>query len=98
MSDKIKLTEEKEIVDVDFEETVPGKSPVPEKTGPEVVDFFDALFAVADGSKITKLEWGNVEIYGLLREAKLQLHKDDGKFYDWIVTDGDLAGKDWTIL
>lgn len=79
--------------------TVPiGKSPVPKKEGPETMDFFDALFEVAEGNKITKLEWNNVEIYGLMQDNRLRIHKDDGLFYDWIISDGDLYGKDWVAI
>ena len=62
------------------------------------VPFSEALLALKFGKKITKLEWKNKEYYGLLREAKLQLHKPDNTFFDWIISEGDLLGNDWIIL
>jgi len=70
------------------------KTPTPQKT----LNFFDALAAVSSGTKITKLEWNNRDIYILLRNSHLQIHKTDGVFYDLIVTDGDLLGLDWVLI
>lgn len=72
-------------------------SPTPDPA-PATTDFFDALKAVNSGARITKLEWGNENFYGLLRSGHLTLHKTDGRFYDWIISDGDLQGIDWVIL
>lgn len=62
------------------------------------IAFPAVIQAVIDGKKITKLEWGDQEYYGLLKNGFLMLHKPDGKFYQWIISDGDLAGQDWVIL
>lgn len=59
--------------------------------------FPDALQAVIDGRRITKLEWHDDNAYGELRGGHLQLHKADGKWYDWIISDGDMAGADWIV-
>lgn len=78
--------------------TAQNKSPLPrKKIKSETVDFFAALKAVHEGDMITKLEWGSSEIYGLLRYGQLQFKKD-GKFHQWIISDGDLAGEDWVII
>lgn len=61
------------------------------------MNFFTALKAVLNGKIITKLEWDNTEIYGLLRNAQLQLHKPDG-FHVWIISEGDMLGEDWVII
>ena len=61
------------------------------------LDFPEALRAVTAGHKITKLEWGDNEYYGVLRDGLLILHKPDG-FHTWIISEGDLAGTDWYIL
>lgn len=60
--------------------------------------FIDAVKCVSEVVKIHKLEWQDKEYYGVLRDGKLQLHKPDGKFYDWIIGDGDLYGEDWIVL
>jgi len=64
------------------------------------MDFFDALRAVMQGACITKLEWNNPQIYGVLDISKelLMIHKDDGKFYTWTISSGDLYGEDWVSI
>jgi len=71
------------------------------KTGLESrkkVDFYKALRYLARGKKITKLEWGSANIYGYLKDARVLLNKADGEDYSWIISEGDLIGKDWVIL
>jgi len=70
-------------------------SPLPVEV---LVDFPFAIKKVIEGKKIHKLEWEDKAFYGVLQEGRLQLHKPDGKFYDWILNDGDLKGDDWVIL
>ena len=72
------------------------QSPLPPKS--PTLDFPTAIQAVTEGKKTTKLEWGNPEFYGVLKDGLLMLHKPDGNFYQWIVSDGDLLGQDWIIL
>lgn len=61
-------------------------------------DFPDAVRQILLGKKITKLEWDNPEYYILLQDGHLRIHKPDGKFYDLIVSDGDMAGTDWVVV
>ena len=82
---------------------VVGSSPDPKivKSIPKEIiqmTFFEALKKLSEGSKITKLEWGNTKEYGLLRDGRVQLHKSDDLFYQWIISDGDLNGKDWITI
>ena len=62
------------------------------------VSFPDAMQAVNEGEKITRIEWADENVYGIKKDGFLMLHKDDDKFYNWIVNDGDLEATDWTIL
>lgn len=63
------------------------------------LSFYDALRACAEhGKHITKKEWGNPAVYGVLDGTVLKLMKEDGKLYNWIIGDGDLSGEDWIIL
>lgn len=62
------------------------------------VDFPEAMRAVIAGNKVSKLEWGDDEVYGLLKDGFLKLHKGDGSFHQWIISDGDLLGLDWVII
>lgn len=64
-------------------------------------DFFEALKAVTfDGKKMTRLEWNDNRLYGVLLNGQLVLHKPDAEyeFYPWAISDGDLFGTDWVIL
>lgn len=72
-------------------------SPVPSKAKIEM-DFYQALRHVYEGGKVTKLEWGSTEEYLLLRNNQLQLRKKDGTFHPLIVSDGDMAGKDYVVI
>lgn len=62
------------------------------------MDFYEAIKEIMSGHKITRLEWGNSQYYCLFRQTKLQLRKDDGKYYDWIINEGDLLADDWIVV
>lgn len=62
------------------------------------LSFPRALDAVADGKKVTKESWGDESFYVLLRDGYLMLHKDDGKYYQLIISEADLVGIDWYVL
>ncbi len=64
----------------------------------QTMDFPNALRAVIDGKKISKLEWSDPNIFGVLTSGFLMLHKADGKYYQWIINDGDILGKDWFVV
>lgn len=82
----------------------PGQSPrISVSPKKEIVvaglwDFFDALKALKSGKKIHKIEWGDKEYYGILKDGQVQLHKSDGQYYQWIISEGDLSGEDWEII
>ena len=60
--------------------------------------FAEAMEEVLKGAMITKHDWGTNEIYGLLKDGFLMLRKEDRKYYQWIVSEGDMVGKDWIVL
>lgn len=63
------------------------------------MDFYTALrFMMESGASVSRGEWGDVEYYGLIRDGLLMLHKPDGKFHQWIVSDGDISASDWMIV
>ena len=74
------------------------QSPRPNKSKQGVMTFPEAMKWVVLGSKITKLEWYDQRFYWILKDGYLKLHKDDDKFYDWILSEGDLIGEDYVIL
>lgn len=62
-------------------------------------DFPEAIRKLNMGQKVTRLEWGNPEYYLDVVDTHLKIHKPDNKFYDLIVSDGDMLADDWmTIL
>jgi hypothetical protein len=75
-------------------------SPAPQNrlVSQRLMDFFTALKLLNDGQRITKLEWTNENIYGVMRNGIVCLHKDDGVMYAWTLSDGDLNGTDWYTL
>lgn len=81
----------------------PTQSPTPSKqtalfTSVKQMNFYDALKEIMGGKKVARLEWKDKEYYGVLNETRLQLHKPDGKLYDWVLIDGDVSGVDWIII
>jgi hypothetical protein len=74
---------------------LPNESPRPKM--PVGMSFPDALKEVINGKKITKMEWMNKDIYGILANGILMLHKEDG-FHQWVLSEGDLNGRDWVVL
>ena len=62
------------------------------------MSFEEAMTKVSEGKKIHKLEWEDPGFYACLEEAQLVLHKPDGKIYQWIISEGDLLGKDYIII
>lgn len=76
-----------------------SKSPTPKKIVVEQkMNFTQAIAKVIEGAAITKLEWNNKNIYGTLKDGFLMLYKEDGKSYQWILSDGDLLGEDYVVL
>lgn len=84
----------------------PGiKSPGEDKKSPEVVkaeskilyDFPTAIKMVTDGKKISRKEWKNPKIYGVMKNEALVLCKED-RDHSWIISTGDLTSKDWFVV
>lgn len=59
--------------------------------------FPQAIQAVIDGKRITKLEWGNPEDWCELRDTWLKIRRN-GTWFVWQVNDGDMLGADWIVL
>ena len=74
------------------------KSPEPPKKAKRDLNFYEALAEIMKGNSITKREWKNKEVHGILHFGHLALHKEDGKYYDWILNDGDIWGEDYYVL
>lgn len=76
------------------ESKILNQSPRPQT--PVTMDFPNAMRLIIEGKKITKLEWGDKNLYGILANGLLMLHKEDG-FHTWVISEGDLIGKDWVL-
>jgi len=81
--------------------TNPTKSPTVQKgeTRPEgTMDFGKAMRMIVKGKKIRKLEWGKKWFAFLYKEdASVALSDQDGEIHSWIITEGDIIGKDYVI-
>lgn len=74
------------------------KSPKPPKQEKGNLNFSQAIEEVLKGRSITKLEWGDKQYFGILKNEKLMLHKPDSKFYDWVLSEADMRGDDFVII
>jgi len=87
------------------------KSPLPnikqEVQDEQTMTFGKAIDALADSvdmeygnssKRIYKSEWEDEGYYGILKDKILLLHKPTGEFHQWIISDGDILGKDWTVI
>jgi hypothetical protein len=72
----------------------PLVSPRPSKT---TLTFIEALQEIQNGRLVTKLQWDNDRFFCGLQGDRLQLHKPDGVWSDWVITTGDMNGDDWVI-
>ena len=71
---------------------------VEEKDKPATYDFVAAISRVIFGAKITREDWDDKETYGHLADGFLMLRKEDGKNYQWIVSEADMKAEDWILL
>ena len=72
-------------------------SPKVEKVSVPVsgMSFFEALEKIKKGKKIHKLEWEDKEFYAVLKDGIAYLHKPDGNFYQWVLSEADFNLDDW---
>ena len=65
------------------------------------MSFTDAIKALLEGKRITKVEWGDKRHYGLLEDYILMLHKAgeaEKDTHPWILSEEDLVGEDWEVV
>jgi hypothetical protein len=67
--------------------------------GIDTLTFAEAMREVADGGRVTKLEWGDrkMEVY-LSGTLKILLAAKGYDAYDLIVSEGDMKGCDWVVI
>ena len=82
------------------EAEIVSQSPLPQVNLESIpkLTFPEAIKAVIDGKKITKLEWNDKSITGFLgTDGHLKINLPD-KLNDWILSDGDLNGTDYIVV
>jgi len=75
-------------------------SPLPKKAKKVEVKmgFPEAIREIIDGKKVTRKEWNDERVYGVLNGDILSITKKDGSYFQWIVSIGDLEASDWIII
>jgi len=79
------------------------KSPSEDKELPKTIkdkvlfDFPTAIRMVTEGKKISREEWKNPKIYGVIKNGMLVLCKED-RDHSWVISTGDLTNKDWFVV
>lgn len=63
----------------------------------QFMSFGEAMEQLLLGRLVTRRSWNNPSVFLELREDKLMLYKEDGLYYDLIVSRGDLLGQDWAV-
>ena len=87
----------------DQQEVGPKKSPSPRQehyapVARKGMRFGEAFAALLDGEKVTRLEWGNPDLYCSHVGGFICTRLDDGLDHPWIISDGDIAATDWIIV
>jgi hypothetical protein len=84
-------------MDNHIEGEIVNTSPTPRKQV-KTLSFPEAIAAVIDGKKVTKLEWNDASIYGFLGiDGYLKINLP-AKLDNWLLRDGDLNGTDYIIV
>jgi hypothetical protein len=72
-----------------------NQEPIPELVN--MMSFYDAMKRLASGFRIARFEWTDKTIYCVLQDGLVKI-KLPGGINDWIISDGDLEGKDWLVV
>lgn len=75
-------------------------SPVPQKPvqlNKLEMPFNDAVRCMMEGAKVTRVEWGNTEEFGYMKDGFLLIHTK-GNDHKWIISDGDYTAIDWVLV
>ena len=69
-----------------------------DKSLEETMTFTQAMQKIIEGKSIRRTSWEDKEFYGILKAGKVQLHKPDHKYYDWIISSEDVFAEDWIVV
>lgn len=73
-------------------------SPLPKKKETKKMTFPEAVKAMVEGKMVTKLEWGDKNIYGLLKDGFIRLQDAKGNCGAWTISEGDAIGEDYVVI
>lgn len=76
------------------------ESPVPvekESISSLILDFYGALKAIADGKKVTRMQWEDASIRGYLNGDRLRINLKDGE-HVWEICLADMLAEDWVVI
>ena len=62
------------------------------------LNFSNAMQKIVDGAKVHKLEWEDKTYYAVREDGFLMLHKPDGQFHQWLISEADMLGTDYIVL
>ena len=74
-----------------------NQSPTLPKEKIKQMDFPEAIRQIIAGWKVTRLEWKDEHIYGILKDGFLMIYRE-GKFHRWTVNKEDMIRKDWIVF
>lgn len=99
----IKYINRGEVKKVDNKKLInPTKSPTVQKgesRSEKTMDFGEAMQMIVKGKKIKKLEWDkNWFAFLYKKDATVALSDQDGEIHSWIITEGDIIGKDYIVV
>jgi hypothetical protein len=66
--------------------------------GPLRMDFPAAAAELLRGKRITRLAWNAPNIYVVVGDEFLLIHKGDGKIHQILLSMGDLFADDWVVV
>lgn len=86
-------------------EAKPAMSPTEDgqSKSPDTMTIGAAMDEVRKGSKVRRLEWEDEKVYASMKDGLLKLFtiKDGQKeygFHEWIISDGDIHGEDYSVV
>lgn len=80
-----------------------ASSPTPTIRKKGFCNFYEALQALAEGKRITRMDWQDANVYGLLGDNSVRImtyneQKDEYELHTWEISYYDLMAEDWMVL
>ena len=80
-----------------------ASSPVPSNRRKGFCSFYEALQELANGKRITRMDWQDANVYGFLLNniVCIMTYNEEADMYEehtWAIAYGDLFAEDWMVL